>query len=264
MRDNSLINRIHISVFSVTVRSLAARKKCALQVWVRMPAYILKRLSFKAYSWFKTQCECTYQYNIVPWLYQTFWNLFYFSKSGNNHFKIPVTLPGFPWPYETPEILNSALLQMPPPTCCPPDRSPGRSFTCFSACLRRRRKRSSSWTQAGSSRRPCCRAFSSCSFSSRSTRSSCASRDCRVRDTCRSISRSMDVRSRPSRPLSCRGGWRRGRGDSFKKGPQTQTESTDVHYLNVWQIGYISTQFRNKLLYFTPTDSIRVGTLHIF
>lgn len=82
-------------------------------------------------------------------------------------------------------------------------------FTCFSACFRSRRKRSSSRTQAGSSLWPCCLACSSWAFSSRSTRSSCASRACRVRDTCRSSSRSRDVRRRPSRPLACTGGWRR-------------------------------------------------------
>lgn len=88
----------------------------------------------------------------------------------------------------------------------------GGKFTCFSACLRSSRKRSSSWTQAGSSFWPCCLAFSSCVFSSRSTRSSCASRACRVRDTCRSNSRSREVRSSPSRPLTGTGGWERMKG----------------------------------------------------
>lgn len=88
----------------------------------------------------------------------------------------------------------------------------GGKFTCFSACLRSSRKRSSSWTQAGSSFWPCCLAFSSCVFSSRSTRSSCASRACRVRDTCRSSSRSREVRSSPSRPLTGTGGWERMKG----------------------------------------------------
>lgn len=88
------------------------------------------------------------------------------------------------------------------------DVTPGvRWLTCFSACLRRSRKRSSSWTQKGSSLRPCCRACSSCAFSSRSTWSSCDSRACRVRDTCRSSSRSREVRRRLSRPLICSGGW---------------------------------------------------------
>lgn len=103
----------------------------------------------------------------------------------------------------------------------------GQSLTCFSACLRRSRKRSSSWTQAGSSLWPCCLAVSSCVFSSRSTRSSCVSRACRVRDTCRSSSRSRDVRRSPSRPLTCTGGCREDReGHSYTL--QTQLFSLSV------------------------------------
>lgn len=84
---------------------------------------------------------------------------------------------------------------------------PGQDgLTCFSACLRRSRKRSSSRTQAGSSLRPCCRASSSWPFSSRSTCSSRSSRARRVRDTCRSSSRSREVRRRPSRLLKGTGG----------------------------------------------------------
>lgn len=108
----------------------------------------------------------------------------------------------------------------------------GQSLTCFSACLRRSRKRSSSWTQAGSSLWPCCLAVSSCVFSSRSTRSSCVSRACRVRDTCRSSSRSRDVRRSPSRPLTCTGGCREDReGHSYTL--QTQLFSLSVSHLSV-------------------------------
>lgn len=85
----------------------------------------------------------------------------------------------------------------------PPLLSP---LTCFSARLRRSRNRSSSRTQAGSSLWPCCLAFSNWLFSSRSTCSSWSNRACRVRDTCRSSSRSKEVRKRLSRPLTGTGG----------------------------------------------------------
>lgn len=89
-------------------------------------------------------------------------------------------------------------------------------FTSFSACLRRSLNRSSSWTQAGSCLWPCCLAFSICDFSSRRTRSSWSSRACRVRDTCRSNSRSREVRRRPSRLLTWTGGWRTGSRSTMK------------------------------------------------
>lgn len=89
------------------------------------------------------------------------------------------------------------------PSCTHTAENP---LTCFSACLRRSRNRSSSRTQAGSSLWPCCLAFSNWVFSSRSTCSSWSNRACRVRDTCRSSSRSKEVRKRLSRPLTGTGG----------------------------------------------------------
>lgn len=95
----------------------------------------------------------------------------------------------------------------PPPHPLPPSGWVEEvQLTCFSACLRRRRKRSSPRTQAGSSLWPCCLAFSSWALSSRSTCNSWSNRAWRVRDTCRSSSRSKEVRSRPSRPLMGTGG----------------------------------------------------------
>ncbi len=76
-------------------------------------------------------------------------------------------------------------------------------LTCLSVCLSNKRKRSSSCTHVGRTCWPCCRALSNCSFSSRSTRSSSFSRLCRVRVTCKSSSRSREVRRSPSRPLTC-------------------------------------------------------------
>jgi len=72
MRDNSLIKRINIYIFSVTVCSIAAQTN------------IFSLILLKAYSLFKIQRKWTCEYHKFPWLGDFFYFFQVFSRPVNN------------------------------------------------------------------------------------------------------------------------------------------------------------------------------------